>query len=162
MLARIAGSRAATRAFVPHRETGAPGLFAPVSCNRAKHRQSDKTPCCLIAVACHNRRVRIAPSGGAAMTQTVMLFDPTAARAAIGTDLQRALPGLAGKVVGFIDNTKPNFNHLAADMSELLVSKYGVKRVVTHQKRNASVAAADDVITAFAGACDLVIAGSGD
>jgi hypothetical protein len=96
------------------------------------------------------------------MTQTVMLFDPTAARPAIGIDLQRALAGLAGKVVGFIDNTKPNFNHLAADMGELLVSKYGVKSVVTHQKRNASVAAADEVIAALAGQCDLVIAGSGD
>lgn len=96
------------------------------------------------------------------MTATIMLFNPTAPREVDPSAAQQVLSGLAGKVVGFIDNTKPNFQHLAADLGELLMARYGVTRVVSHQKRNASVSASDDVIASFAGECDVVIAGSGD
>jgi hypothetical protein len=75
---------------------------------------------------------------------------------------EQLLAGLAGKVVGFIDNAKPNFNHLVDDLAELLTSKHGVKRVLKRQKRSASVPAPDDVIKEFAEQCDLVITGSGD
>lgn len=108
------------------------------------------------------------------MSATVTLFDPTAAgataaaaKAAAGKPAARAgvqeiLPALAGKVVGFIDNAKPNFRFLADELSELLTSKYGVARVVRHQKRAASLAAPKDVIERFAQECDIVICGSGD
>ena len=49
------------------------------------------------------------------------------------------LSSLAGKVVGFIDNAKPNFGLLAEDIAELMKSKLGVARVVTHRKPSASV-----------------------
>jgi hypothetical protein len=75
---------------------------------------------------------------------------------------QQLLAGLAGKVVGFIDNAKPNFNYLVDDLAELLTSQHGVKRVLKRQKRSASVPAPDEVIREFAEQCDLVITGSGD
>ena len=75
---------------------------------------------------------------------------------------QHTLAGLTGKVVGFIDNAKPNFNHLVDDLAELLVAKYGVSRVVKRQKRSASVPAPDDVVKEMSEQCDLVITGSGD
>jgi hypothetical protein len=75
---------------------------------------------------------------------------------------QQLLAGLAGKVVGFIDNAKPNFNYLVDDLAELLTSQHGVKRVLKRQKRSASVPAPDAVIREFAEQCDLVITGSGD
>src|SRR5215210_8401591 len=97
------------------------------------------------------------------MSATLTLFDPTApgreADPAIGHE---ALSGLAGKVVGFIDNAKPNFNVLADELGELLMSKYGVARVVKHRKPSASVPAKPEVIEAFSGECDVVITGSGD
>ncbi len=96
------------------------------------------------------------------MTATVLLYDPTAQRVEIPSQVQPAIAGLAGKVVGFIDNAKPNFNHLVDDIAELLVSKYGVSRVLKRQKRSASVPAPDGVINELAGQCDLVITGSGD
>ena len=96
------------------------------------------------------------------MTQTVLLYDPTAPRHESPSQVQQAMTGLAGKVVGFIDNAKPNFNHLVDDIAELLISRYGVSRVLKRQKRSASVPAPDDVISEFAGQCDLVITGSGD
>lgn len=99
------------------------------------------------------------------MTATVMLYDPTAPRRepedAPGT-AHAALTGLAGKVVGFIDNAKPNFGQLAEDLGDLLKSKYGVARVVTHRKPSASVPAKPEAIDSLSAECDVVITGSGD
>ena len=99
------------------------------------------------------------------MTATVVLFDPTAPRReaedAPGT-ARAALAGLAGKVVGFIDNAKPNFGVLAGDLGALLKAKYGVKDVIVRRKRSASVPANPEVIDELAQVCDVVITGSGD
>ncbi len=96
------------------------------------------------------------------MTASVLLFDPTAPRQQAAPRARRTLPGLAGTVVGFIDNAKPNFNHLVDDLAELLVSRYGVSRVVKRKKRAASVPAPEEVYRELAEQCDLVITGSGD
>ena len=98
------------------------------------------------------------------MTATLTLFDPTAPRreADSAIAVRPALSGLAGKVVGFIDNAKPNFGLLADDLGELLMSKYGAARVIKRRKPSASVPAKPEVIEELAGECDLVITGSGD
>jgi hypothetical protein len=96
------------------------------------------------------------------MTGSVLLYNPTAVRAAGGDTRQQALAGLKGRVVGFIDNAKPNFDHLVDDLAGLLVSRYGVKSVVKRKKRAASVPADDIVYEELAAQCDLVITGSGD
>jgi hypothetical protein len=94
---------------------------------------------------------------------TLTLFDPTAPRREADSAIaHHALSGLAGKVVGFIDNAKPNFNVLADEIGELLMSKYGVARVEKHRKPSASVPAKPEVIEAFSAECDVVITGSGD
>jgi hypothetical protein len=96
------------------------------------------------------------------MTGTISLYDPTAPRLARPEQPEQLLAALAGKVVGFIDNAKPNFNYLVDDLAELLKSKHGVRQVLKRQKRSASVPAPDEVIKEFAEQCDLVITGSGD
>ena len=97
------------------------------------------------------------------MTATVTLFDPTAPRREADTASQKpALASLAGKVVGFIDNAKPNFGALVDDLGELLVSKYGVARVIKRRKPSASVPALPQVVDELSKECDVVIAGSGD
>src|SRR3990167_7906245 len=96
------------------------------------------------------------------MTGSILVLDPVAPAGKESRQLRRSLDGLAGKVVGFIDNAKPNFNHLVDDLSKLLVSRYGVRQVITRRKRAASVAAPEAVYQELAGQCDLVITGSGD
>ena len=97
------------------------------------------------------------------MTNNVTLFDPTAPRREPESGVRRdVLSSLAGKVVGFIDNAKPNFHVLADELGELLVSKYGVARVVKRRKPSASIAATSQVIAELSADCDVVIAGSGD
>lgn len=98
------------------------------------------------------------------MTATVMLFDPTAPRG--GSAQSETVPAkrtaLAGAVIGFIDNAKPNFHHLVDDLAELLVSRYGVAKVIKRRKSSASIPADASVIAELSGECDVVIAGSGD
>ena len=92
----------------------------------------------------------------------VLLYDPTATRQTGPEKSGAKLASLAGKVVGFIDNAKPNFNFLVDDIADLLVANYGVKRVVMRRKPSASLPASDEIVGELADQCDLVITGSGD
>ena len=74
-----------------------------------------------------------------------------------------ALPGtLAGSTVGFIDNTKHNFDRLADEIGGILRERHGVKTVVRRRKANASTPAAPEILAELAKTCDVVFAGSGD
>ncbi|MBM3358135.1 MAG: hypothetical protein FJY54_10465 [Betaproteobacteria bacterium] len=92
----------------------------------------------------------------------VLLYDPTAPRGPDAGEAGPKLKALAGSVVGFIDNAKPNFNHLVDDLAELLVSQYGVAKVIKRRKSSASIPAPAEVVRELADQCGLVIAGSGD
>jgi hypothetical protein len=63
------------------------------------------------------------------MSDTQMVLDPVApVGVAADSATFRPLATLAGKVVAFIDNSKPNFSLLADDLGELLMAKYGENR----------------------------------
>ena len=97
------------------------------------------------------------------MSSTVTILDPIAPTGIAQAERAfRPLETLQGKVVGFIDNSKPNFNLLADDLTELLKSKYGMARAVRHRKPTASVSASREVFADIRKECDLVITGSGD
>jgi hypothetical protein len=68
----------------------------------------------------------------------------------------------SGRTVGFLDNTKSNFDRLTTGLGELLRERYGVKAVVHRRKANASTAAAPEVIAELSKTCDVVFAGSAD
>jgi hypothetical protein len=73
------------------------------------------------------------------------------------------LPGdLAGRTVGFLDNTKPNFDRLVADLGHLLRERHGVSAIVHRRKANASTPAPAGLVAELAKACDVVFAGSAD
>jgi len=92
----------------------------------------------------------------------VLLYNPAATRQPDSVQARRKLETLAGKVIGFIDNAKPNFDHLVDDLADLLVAKYGVRQVVKRRKQSASIPAPEEMVAELAGQCDLVITGSGD
>jgi hypothetical protein len=96
------------------------------------------------------------------MAETQFVYDPVAPCLTAPHESRRSLDRLAGKVIGFIDNAKPNFNFLVDDLSELLVSQYGVASVIKHRKRSASQAATEAVMKELTEQCDAVITGSGD
>jgi hypothetical protein len=92
----------------------------------------------------------------------IELVDPTAPLLPAAESGAWRLDGLQGKVVGFVDNAKPNFDHLVSELGALLTSRYGVARIVKERKRSASMPAAAEALDALAAQCDLVITGSGD
>ncbi len=96
------------------------------------------------------------------MAETQLVYDPTAPCGIERQTLRRTLDHLTGTTVGFIDNAKPNFNHLVDDLAELLTSRYGVARVLKRGKRGPGAPAPDEIVRELAGECDVVIAGSGD
>jgi hypothetical protein len=96
------------------------------------------------------------------MDQHRSILDPGAPATQAEDFAARALDDIRGKVVSFIDNTKPNFNLLADDMADLLVSKHGAAGVMRYRKRAPSDGASAAVLAEIAEKCDLVIAGSGD
>ncbi|MDH5534611.1 MAG: hypothetical protein OEZ08_03430 [Betaproteobacteria bacterium] len=96
------------------------------------------------------------------MMATLTLYDPTAPGRDMGGDANAARTALGGAVVGFIDNAKPNFNHLVDDLAEVLIRKYKVARVVKRRKTSASIPAKPEVVEGLSAECDVVIAGSGD
>jgi hypothetical protein len=69
---------------------------------------------------------------------------------------------LAGRTVGFIDNTKHNFDRLADEIGAVLRERHGVKTVIRRRKANASTPAAPEILVDLAKTCDVVFAGSGD
>ena len=74
-----------------------------------------------------------------------------------------ALPGdLRGLTVGFLDNTKHNFDRLVEGLGAVLVERFGVKRIVHTKKANAATGASHEIVAAMAKECDLVFAGSAD
>ena len=93
---------------------------------------------------------------------TVTVFDPTATRPSEGQHPRRTLARLDGAVVGFIDNAKPNFDHLVDDVAVLLKRDFGVKLIVKHRKRVASIPASEEVMHDLKTRCDAVITGVGD
>ena len=92
----------------------------------------------------------------------VLLYNPTAPRRDDPGTAGQKLATLSGKVVGFIDNAKPNFNNLVDDLADLLVASHGVSRVIKRRKPTASLPASDEILRELADECDLVITGSGD
>ena len=71
-------------------------------------------------------------------------------------------PTLQGRTVGFLDNTKTNFDRLADGIGALLTAEHGVKGVIRRRKSNASTPAPPELLAELAKACDLVFAGSAD
>jgi hypothetical protein len=69
---------------------------------------------------------------------------------------------LSGTTVGFLDNTKANFDRLVVQMGALLHDGFGVKAVVHRRKANLAIPAPREMLEELASSCDLVFAGSAD
>ena len=69
---------------------------------------------------------------------------------------------LRGKIVGVLDNSKPNADKLAERFAELLKEKYGVASVITRRKLTAQQGAPKKYLDELAAQADIVLSGLGD
>jgi acyl-CoA thioesterase FadM len=68
---------------------------------------------------------------------------------------------LAGRRIGFLDNTKANFALLIRRMEALLCERWQLHEVLYERKANSSTPAPPEILERLR-ACDLVVTGSAD
>ena len=71
-------------------------------------------------------------------------------------------PNLRGKVVGLLDNSKPNADKLGERFEQLLREQYGVAGVVKRRKLTAQQGAPKQVLDELAAQADFILRGLGD
>lgn len=96
------------------------------------------------------------------MSSRMRVYEPIAPCLTQPQKSRKSLDGLAGKTIGFIDNSKPNFNYLVEDLSRALIEKHGVKAVIKQRKRSASQGLSEAAMNELVAQTDAVITGSGD
>jgi hypothetical protein len=69
---------------------------------------------------------------------------------------------LRGKVVGVLDNSKPNADKLAERFAALLKERYGVANVITRRKITAQQGAPKEYLDELASQADFILSGLGD
>jgi hypothetical protein len=69
---------------------------------------------------------------------------------------------LRGKVIGLLDNSKPNADKLAERFAELLQKEYGVAKVISRRKLTAQQGAPKEYLDELAAQADFVLSGLGD
>ena len=69
---------------------------------------------------------------------------------------------LRGKVVGLLDNSKPNMDKLAERFAEQLKEKYGVAKVISRRKLTAQQGAPKEYLDELAAQADFILSGLGD
>jgi hypothetical protein len=69
---------------------------------------------------------------------------------------------LRGKVVGLLDNSKPNADKLAERLATLLKERYGVANVITRRKITAQQGAPKEYLDELASQADFILSGLGD
>lgn len=92
---------------------------------------------------------------------TLRVLTPVA-ESKISQSAPRPVPAnLAGLTIGFLDNTKPNFERLTREMEVLLRERHGVAHAVYQKKANAATPAPPAALDALVGV-DVVVTGSAD
>ncbi|MDB5810391.1 MAG: hypothetical protein JWN94_2513 [Betaproteobacteria bacterium] len=96
------------------------------------------------------------------MSSSSLVYDPVAPCLTAPRESRQTLDSMAGKTIGFIDNSKPNFSLLVDDLAEILIEKHGVKSVIKRRKPSASRGAPEAVMNDLVAQVDAVVTGSGD
>ena len=96
------------------------------------------------------------------MPSTIQVYEPIAPCLTQPQKPRQSLDNLVGKTIGFIDNSKPNFNLLVEDLSQLLIEKHGVKAVIKQRKRSASQGLSEALMNELVAQTDAIVTGSGD
>lgn len=69
---------------------------------------------------------------------------------------------LNGKVVGILENTKPNAAHLLRHLAGHVATRFDEVSVVEYRKTSAALGAEEDIVERLRAEATLVLVGSGD
>ncbi|MFC1867482.1 hypothetical protein ACFL0H_05045 [Thermodesulfobacteriota bacterium] len=98
-------------------------------------------------------------------TKLIEVLDPTAKAVGVGLEIAPRIDDLNGKVIGLLDNGKPNFDIFLARIEELLCQRFKFSDVVRVSKGGGMSGAARlsvEQMDNFAAKCDAVVNGMCD
>ncbi len=97
-----------------------------------------------------------------AHTRSIHILDPCPEDIPEAQGRSAELTGLAGKVIGLLENRKYHADAFLHELQKVLERDYGVKKVVYATKFTYSAPCAPETIDTLVGACDAIIHGIAD
>ena len=97
-----------------------------------------------------------------AHTQSIHILDPCPEESPEVRGTSAALVGIAGKVIGLLENRKYHADAFLQELHKVLEQEYGVKRVVYATKFSYSAPCAEETIATLVAECDAIIHGIAD
>jgi hypothetical protein len=91
------------------------------------------------------------------LRQRYEVLDPTDEASPLEKKLAKAVPDLDGKVVGFLDISKPKGDIFLKRLEELLTQRYQVKEVLHRRKPTYTRPAPQALQEELASRCDVII-----
>ena len=98
------------------------------------------------------------------MTGYIDVLNPTAATNVRQQKMAKSIDGLEGKVIGLVDNRKPNFDIFLQRLERVLCQKFQFAEIV-HLKKGgtgATVPMTPEEMNQLVGKCDAVVYGVAD
>ncbi|MFC1904459.1 hypothetical protein ACFLXT_01640 [Chloroflexota bacterium] len=96
------------------------------------------------------------------LVKGLLVLDPTTEPEPMQATIAVRPHTLDSKVVGLLDNAKPNSDRILDMVGELLAKKYHLARVVKVRKPSATRGAPQEMLDEMAEECNVAIAGVGD
>ena len=97
-----------------------------------------------------------------AITERLLVLDPTTGPEEGGLELAPRSGSLEGKIVGLLDNSKPNSDEILRYVGEILRERYGVAELVFASKSDSSTSAPSDILDQLVQRCHFAVTGIGD
>jgi hypothetical protein len=85
------------------------------------------------------------------------VLDPTDEAAPLEKKLASAMPDLQGKVIGFLDISKPKGDIFLKRLEELLTERYQVKEVIQRRKPTYTAPAPPSLRDELTSRCDVIV-----
>jgi hypothetical protein len=95
-------------------------------------------------------------------TRSIRILDPCPEELPAQLGRSAALSGMAGKVIGLLENRKYHADAFLHELQTILEQTYGVKKVVYATKFSYSAPCAEETLAALVRECDAVIHGIAD
>ena len=95
-------------------------------------------------------------------TSTIQVLDPSMPPRPGEFTLAPRLGSLDGKVIGILDNSKPNADILLTRVAELIAQRTKPAEIIVKSKLRASSAAPPEILEELATRCDAVVTALGD
>ena len=93
---------------------------------------------------------------------TIQILDPRPEEQAEHQRLSPQLPGLEGKVIGLLENTKYHSDVFLEELQRVLENDYKAKKVIYARKFSFSAPCAEETLQALVDQCDAVVHGIAD